>query len=114
MSHQGKVQITFVIVAPPDQVAAGDRIFESHAKWMAESHYREGDKALLQYNVAKGPDPDGNMCFILTEVYETEAGIDDHYQQANDSWSDIDAFRAWLGACSVTQVRQASVIQSLW
>ena len=34
MSQKGKVQLTFIIVAPPDQVAEGDRIFKTHAPWM--------------------------------------------------------------------------------
>jgi len=56
---------------------------------MAQSHYREGEKALLRYNVVKGPelsnpwdpssDPTGNTCFVLMEVYESEAGVEDHW-----------------------------------
>ena len=34
MSQKGKVQLAFVITAPPDQVAEGDRLFKSHAPWM--------------------------------------------------------------------------------
>jgi hypothetical protein len=33
---------------------------------MEETHYREGEKALLQYTVAKGTDDDGNIHFIVT------------------------------------------------
>ena len=35
-------------------VAEGDRIFESHVKWMT-GHPREGDTALLSYRISKGP-----------------------------------------------------------
>jgi hypothetical protein len=31
MANHGAVQLTFIMVAPPDQVAEGDRIFKSHA-----------------------------------------------------------------------------------
>jgi hypothetical protein len=31
MAHKGKIQLTFVIVAPPEAVAEGDRLFQSHA-----------------------------------------------------------------------------------
>ena len=41
MSHKGKVQLTVIFTATPDLVEQGDQIFESHAAWMAESHYRE-------------------------------------------------------------------------
>ena len=53
MSHKGKIQLMFIFVAPPDQVAEGDRIFRSHGPWMEATHHREGDKALLSYNVSK-------------------------------------------------------------
>ena len=55
MSHKGKIQLIFIFVAPPDQVAEGDRIFRSHAPWM-EKHHRTGDKALLSYNLSKAPE----------------------------------------------------------
>ncbi len=53
MAHHGKIQLTYVIVAPPDQVKEGERIFASHAPWMKATHHREGNKALLSYNVSK-------------------------------------------------------------
>jgi hypothetical protein len=56
MTYHDKIQLTIIIVAPPDQVAEGDRIFRSHAPWMEATHYRTGDKALLSYNVSKGPE----------------------------------------------------------
>ena len=124
MSHKGKVQLTFVIVAPPDQVAEGDRIFEHHAKWMADTHHREGEKAMLVYNVSKVPElsnpmdpssePTGNTCFILMEVYEGEAGIADHFQQAGDGWTEFGNFQKWIGACDATLVSSAPIVHSLW
>src|SRR5207244_6683127 len=53
MAHQGKVQLTYVIVAPPDQVKEGDRIFASHAR--SEEHTSE-----LQ-------SPDHLVCRLLLE-----------------------------------------------
>ncbi len=115
MSHKGKAQLTVLIITPPDKEAEGDRIFASHAKWMEETHYREGDKALLRYNLSKGVHKEtGNVCFILTEVYETEAGITDHGQQAKESWKEFDAFHKWTSECTKTSVAPASVIHSLW
>jgi hypothetical protein len=88
MAHHDKVQITLIIIAPPDQVAEGDRIFKSHRAWMEATHYRDGEKALLSYNVSNGPEPSnptdpnsaptGNTCFVLSEIYETRAGVLDH------------------------------------
>jgi hypothetical protein len=36
-------------------VAEGDRIFASHGSWM-KGHPHEGDVALLEYTVSKGPE----------------------------------------------------------
>jgi len=124
MAHTGKVQLTYVIVAPPEEVAEGDRLFASHAPWMASTHHRTGDKALLIYDVSKAPElsnpfdsssaPTGNTCFILNEVYETEAGVADHFQQAMAGWSDFPALGAWLEKCKVTGAAAAPISQSLW
>ncbi len=124
MAHKGKIQLTFVITAPPDQVEEGDRLFRSHAPWMEGTHHREGDKALLSYNVSKAPEfsnpmdpnsaPTGNTCFILSEIYETEAGVADHFEQAESSWQDFSALMEWLGKCKVSGVSAAQIINSLW
>lgn len=124
MSYKGKIQLTFVISAPADQVAEGERIFKSHNAWMAETHHKEGPKALLKYNVSKAPemvnpmDPNsaktGNTCFILNEFYESEAGVADHFEQAMTNWSDFKALGAWLEKCKLTGVSAAEVINDLW
>ena len=124
MANRGNIQLTFIIVAPPDQVAEGDRLFRSHAPWIEATHHREGDKALLQYNVSKAPelsnplDPNsaltGNTSFILDEIYETEAGVADHFQQAMASWQDFPAFVAWIEKCKATIVPSAPIFNSLW
>ena len=56
MKYHDKTQLTLIIIAPPDQVAEGDRIFKSHGSWMEATHYRDGEKALLSYNVSKAPE----------------------------------------------------------
>ena len=124
MAHHDKVQITLIIIAPPDQVAEGDRIFKSHRAWMEATHYRDGGKALLSYNVSKGPElsnptdpnsaPTGNTCFVLNEIYETRAGVLDHFEQAFGNWGDVQAMVKWLEKCKVTLVPAASIFNSLW
>ncbi len=124
MSHKGKVQITIIFTATPDLVEEGDRIFKSHAKWMEESHYREGDKALLRYNVVKGPElsnpldpssePTGNTTFVLAEVYESQAGVEDHWKRAPEGWAGFPAFGEWASKCKVTTLHGSTVIHSLW
>ncbi len=113
-----------IIVAPPGQVAEGDRIFRSHAPWMEATHHRTGEKALLSYNVSMGPElsnpmdlnsaPTGNTYFVLTEIYETEAGVADHFQQTTASWEDFPPIVQWMEKCKVTFVPAASIVNSLW
>lgn len=125
MSHKGKFALTIIIVAPPDQVAEGDRIWKTHAQWMAETHFREGEKALLRYNLSKGPElsnpmdlsseATGNTCFVLTEVYEAKAGVADHLQQTVESFKLLPDFLEWVGKCkSMTLVSGTQVAHSLW
>ena len=124
MALKGKTQLLFVIISPPELVEEGDRLFESHEPWMERTHFREGDKALLSYNVSKTPEPSnpvdpgseptGNTVFILNEIYETPAGVADHFEQAESSWQDFPAFVDWMGKCSVTGVAIAPIINSLW
>ncbi|HET6362955.1 MAG TPA: hypothetical protein VFH11_13000 [Gemmatimonadota bacterium] len=124
MAHQGKVQLTYVIVAPPGEVPEGDRIFQSHGPWMKATHHRSGEKALLSYNLSKAPElsnpfdpssaPTGNTCFILSEVYESEAGVTDHFAQAMEGWNDFPALNEWLEKCKVTGLPAARIVNSLW
>jgi hypothetical protein len=122
MKYHDKTQLNFIIIAPPDQVAEGDRLWKSHAAWMEATHYRDGEKALLSYNVSKGPElsghinsaPTGNTCFVLNEIYESEAGVFDHYKQADENWGDVQAFRDWLAKCKCTFVPAATIFNSLW
>lgn len=124
MAHKGKIQLTYVITATPDLVEEGDRIFSSHASWMESSHHRQGDKALLSYDVSKVPElsnpfdassePTGNTCFVLSEVYETEAGVTDHFQQAMSGWKQFPDLVKWLEKCKVAGVPAAPIIHSLW
>ena len=123
MKYHDKIQVALIIIAPPDQAAEGDRLFQSHASWMESTHHRTGEKALLSYNVSKAPElsdpmdinsaPTGNMCFVLTEIYESKAvlsitGADE------GSWGDFPAILKWMEKCKVTFVTAASIVNSLW
>lgn len=124
MSHAGNTQVTFIFTARPEQVEEGDRLFASHAAFMEKTHYREGELALLRYNVVKGPElsnsldpgsaPTDNTCFVLTEVYENPAGLDDHWKQGAESWQDFQAFVTWASDVDTTVLHGSPVIHSLW
>ena len=124
MANHGKTQLTFIIVAPPDQVGEGDRIFKSHAPWMEATHHRDGNKALLTYDVSKAAElsnpldpnsaPTGNTVYILSEIYESDAGVADHFEKAMTSWQDFPALVKWMENCKVTVVPAATIFNSLW
>jgi hypothetical protein len=124
MASNGKVQLAFIITAPQTEVAEGNRIFASHAAWMESTHHRSGDKALLSYHVSQAPElsnpmdqdsaPTGNTCFVLTEVYETPAGVADHFKQAAENWKEFPALGQWLEKCKVAAVPAAEIRNSLW
>jgi hypothetical protein len=124
MSQKGKTQVTFIFTAGPGDVAEGDRLFASHADWLGKTHHRDGDLALLQYNVVKGPElsnaldpssaPTANTCFVLTEVYQTPAGLADHWQQAADSWQGMGSFMTWAQKVDTSVLHGSPVIHSAW
>ena len=86
---------------------------------MEATHHRSGEKALLAYNVAQAPELDedeqatGKVVFVLTEIYESQAGVDDHMQQADDSWDEWQNFQQWMGGCEV-RVSTGPITHSLW
>jgi hypothetical protein len=123
MAYHNNTQLTLIIIAPSDQAAEGDRLFQSHGSWMESTHYRTGHKALLSYNVSKTAElsnpmdlnsaPTGNTCFILSEIYESKDGVVDHFEQTN-RWGEFPAMLKWMEKCKVTFVSAASIFNSLW
>lgn len=123
MARKDKIQFTMIFTVSPENVAEGDRIFKSHAAWMERTHHRSGDKALLVYDLSKTPemkdpmDPNsgttGNTQFVLAEVYESPAGLEDHWKMA-ENWEEFDALKTWMGKGQFTLVNGANIMHSLW
>ena len=124
MAHTGKTQLLITFVASPDKVDKIDRLVESHGSWMAETHHRDGPTALLSYDLAKGPelanplDPSsegtGDTRYVLSEVYESPAGIADHWGQAQKSWNDFGAMVDMIASCNPQTLHAGSIAESLW
>ena len=101
-----------------------DRLVESHGSWMAKTHNREGSNALLSYDLSKGPelenplDPSsrstGSTRYVLSEVYSSPAGIEDHWRLTQESWSDFGAMVEMLASCETQTLHCGSIAQSLW
>jgi len=123
MPDVGKTNIVVMWTVGPDDVAEGDRIFESHVEWM-KGHPREGAAALLSYKISKGPelanpldpnsDPTGNTIFVLTEVYESPAGVAEHWKQAVESWQNLPAFMDWSTKGKIGTLHTGEVVHALW
>jgi hypothetical protein len=124
MAYEGKSQLLITFVAPADKVGEIDRLVASHAAWMADTHHREGSKALLSYSFSKGPelanpmDPGseatGNTRYVLNEIYESPDGIADHWQQAQASWNDFGAITEILASCDTQTLHSGEIAASLW
>jgi len=122
MSDVGKTNIVVIWTMGPEHVAEGDRIFESHVAWM-KGHPRSGDTSLLSYKISKGPElsnrvdpnsePTGNTIFVLSEVYETPAGVEEHWRQAIETWQDLPAFMDWSARVKVATLHSGTVVQGL-
>jgi hypothetical protein len=123
MSYLGKTHLVIMFTVGPNDVAEGDRIFASHGQWM-KGHPREGDEALLEYSISKGPElsnpldpnsePTGNTIFVLDEFYESPAGIANHWKDAMANWPELPAIMAWAGKGSVVTLHNGTAIQALW
>ena len=124
MATKGKTQLLITCVVTPDKVDKFDALVASHAAWLAKTHPREGANALLSYNFSKGPelanalDPGseatGNTRYVLNEIYETPAGIDNHWQESAKSWGDFGAMVELLSSCDTQTLHSGEIVESLW
>ena len=120
----GKSHLVIMFTVGPDDVAEGDRLFASHGEFM-KSHPREGDVALLDYTVSKGPElsnpmdpnsePTGNTIFVVDEHYESPAGIARHWQDTTDNWPEMSsAAPAWFAKATIVTLHNGTIVQALW
>ena len=121
MARTNNTQFIMTFSSPPEYVAEGDRIFNSHAEWMKKTHPTSGEKALLVYDVSKTPElvnpmnpaagTTGNTVFAVCEVYASQKGLDHHWELAQ-SWEDFPALNEWLQNCEMHMVNGAQIIRS--
>jgi len=124
MANKDKTQLIITWVVSPDQVSEMDRLAQSHGSFMSKSHDREGSNALLSYDLSKGPelenplDPSskstGNTRYVLSEVYDSSAGIENHWRLSQESWSDFGAMVKLVGSCHPQTLHAGTIVQSAW
>ena len=114
--YTGRAHFFVAFRCPAEHEADGDSVFAQHAEWMERTHPKDGDKALLQYTVSKSHDDEGNVLFLLSEVYETKAGIDNHRKLAHDDEEDsrVNDLLALADKCQTIGWGDAEVLHSLW
>ena len=118
---QNKKQLQYLWIFKPELIEIANRIAEDHTKWMNETHTKEGDKALLMLNWSIGPEfkdgnKTGNMSLILTEVYESQAGIDNHFDQAQKNAATFrDDLSDFENNCeNLVKINSSDIIHSMW
>lgn len=114
-NYTGKAQFFVAFEVPAEHAEEADRFFEHHAEWMERTHPRDGDEALLQYTLSKSPDGEGNVLFLLAEVYETKAGIDHHRKLFHEQTGLQEKLEGLLEKCETTLGwGDSEVVHSLW
>ena len=91
---------------------------------MDEGAPPQGDAALLDYTISKGPElsnpmdpnsaPTGKTIFVLDEYYESPAGIARHWQDAMDNWPDLGRHRGVERQGHVATLHNGTAVQALW
>ena len=123
MSLKGKSHLVIMFTVGPDDVAEGDRLFASHGEFM-NGHSREGDIALLEYTVSKGPElanpmdpnsePTGNTTYVIDEYYESPAGIARHWEDTLGNWPEMSsAAPAWFAKARIATLHNGTAVQAL-
>ena len=114
----GKAQYFLALKCAAEHEAEGDRFFPRHAEWMERTHPKEGDKARLQYTVSKRLDGEGHVLYLLAEVYETSAGVENHSRLARkdeeESGQILPSLRALMSKCETIGSGASDVLHSLW
>ena len=116
VDYAGCAQWSYLLVCPAEFEAEGDRLTAAHTQWMASTHDREGDRALLFRLVTKGPHPSRKdaVVFALTEVYRSRAGLDDHLRQVQEDWVEFPAWQAFVDKCEGPWGVNGEIQHSLW
>ena len=118
---KNKKQLQYLWIFNPELKDIAKRVAEDHTKWMNETHTKNGDKALLMLNWSIGPEfkdgkETGNLSLILTEIYDTQAGIVDRFEKAQNNTPYFrDDFADFESKCeSNVKINSSDIIQSMW
>jgi len=57
---------------------------------------------------------DVDRLWELTEVYESPAGVEDHWKQGAENWPEFSDFLTWANEVEICVLHGSPVIHSLW
>jgi hypothetical protein len=124
MSKSENIMLTMMYTVGPEITAEGDRIWKSHANWMAANSPKEGNLALVTYNVTKTneyinpldptSEPTGNIIYTIVEVFVSPDALDNHMNKIMNTWEDFEAFAEWSSKSKIGFSHGTSVLYSLW
>ena len=114
---------TFMMMlrVPDNKVAEAEKIFQSHEKWMRETHQGPEEPNPIVYVITKAPefknnDPSqGTTGFTLLgifEAYRDASGFQAHMASAQ-SWKDFPKFNELVAPNVVGSILSGSVIGSM-
>ena len=130
----GKKSVTWVWICPTEEGADAVReMMQNHRVFMEQKSHQEGELELLTYFVSEAPEyshePEefdkwydgkfpkktGRTCFVLTEIYETEAGLHHHYIESSVFGRDPSFQETFaMHNIEVITFNQMNIFQSLW
>ena len=133
-SLAGKKSVTWTWTCPTEEGADAIReMLQSHRLFMEQKSHKEGKLKLISYFVseapeyshepeefdkwfdAKYPKKTGRTCFVLTEIYETEAGIHHHHvESAVFARDDTFIEMMKMHQIELRTFQQMDIFQSLW
>lgn len=78
----------------------------------------------MRYNIIKAPglkepfnpgsEPTGNTMFVLDEMHETQAGLDEYWRMAVEEWEDMQLLVDLSAKCKAITAHNTVAIQGLW
>jgi hypothetical protein len=56
----------------------------------------------------------GNTRYVLNEIYESPAGIENPWQESQQSWGDFAAMVEVISSCNPQTLHNGQIAESLW
>jgi hypothetical protein len=56
----------------------------------------------------------GNTRYVLSEIYESPAGIENHWRESQKSWGDFATMVEVLSSCDTQTLHCGEIAESLW